>query len=176
MRALILLDTTLERLCGLLDIGLKWLAFGALVALSGSAMTEVLIRYIFSVPPRWAGGEVPSIVLLWVTAIGIVIAVRRVAHLRLDIVPTLLRPRPAAAIQLFVDIASLFFMVLLAGLLYDYLADNLRTQMPGLGISYGWVNAALLFGCGLSSLYYLKQVSSGLVAVSAAPGDAAHPQ
>lgn len=176
MRALMELDTTLERLCGLLDVALKWLAFLALVGLSGSAMAEVLIRYMFSVPPRWAGGEVPSILLLWVTAIGVVIAVRRIAHLRLDIAPTLLKPRPAAAIQLFVDIASLLFMILLAKLTYEFLADNLRTQMPGLGISYGWVNAALLFGCGLSSLYYLKQVSSGLVAIAVGPGGEGHPQ
>jgi len=170
MRALLLLDTTFERLCSLLDIALKWLAFLALIALSASTMTEVLIRYIFSVPPRWAGGEVPSVLLLWVTAIGIVIAVRRVAHLRLDIMPSLLKPRQAAAVQLLVDIAALVFMILLAQLVYEFVVDNLRTQMPGLGISYGWVNTSLLFGAGLSSLYYLKQVSSGLVAVSAGAG------
>lgn len=163
MRALLHLDAGLERLCGFLDIALRWLAVAALMALSMSTMIEVLIRYVFSVPPRWAGGEVPSILLLWVTATGIVIAVRRIAHLRLDLMPTLLRPRQAALIQVGVDIASLFFMMLLAYLVYEFAVDNLRTQMPGLGISYGWANTSLLFGAGLSSLYYLKQVSIGLV-------------
>lgn len=156
------LDCALERFCGVLDVVLKWIAFALVVGLSVSTLTEVLIRYIFAVPPRWAGGEVPSLLLVWLTAVGIVIAVRRSAHLRLDIFSILLSPRKAAALQVVVDIASLFFMLVFAWLAYEYAADNLRTQMPGLGVSYGWVNAAFVFGASFAALYFIKQITAGL--------------
>lgn len=162
MKAVESLDHNLERFCCVLDVALKWFAFSLVIGLTISTLTEVLIRYLLPVPPRWAGGEVPSVLLVWLTAVGIVIAVRRAAHLRLDIFSIILNPRNAAALQVCVDIASLCFMVLFAWLAYEYAADNLRTQMPGLGVSYGWVNAAFVFGATFAAIYFIKQITGGI--------------
>lgn len=162
MRAVEVLDNALESLCNFLDVVLRWIALALVLGLTISTLAEVLIRYVLTVPPRWAGGEVPSLLLIWLTATGIVFAVRRSAHLRLDIFAIILKPRNAAALQVCVDIASLCFMVLFAWLAYEYAVDNLRTQTPGLGISYGWVNGAFVFGATLAGFYFIKQIMAGL--------------
>lgn len=114
-----------------------------LVLLSG-----VIARYAFHSPIAWSD-EVASIVFLWLTMLGAVIALRRDEHMRFTILvakaPEVWRRR----LQGFGTIVVLAYLLLVIGPAHEYVQDEWFVQLPSLEISKAFRVIGFEIGVGL---------------------------
>lgn len=104
---------------------------------------DVFMRYVFSRPGKWSE-ELAIAMLIWFGYLGIAIGYRDNKHLSITVFADMLSPAGRKALDTFVDLAMLFFCVLMAwqGVLVTRLdAINI---MPATGISMSWVSCVLV--------------------------------
>lgn len=103
---------------------------------------DVFMRYVFNRPGKWSE-ELAIAMLIWFGYLGVAIGYRDNKHLSITLFADKLPPIGRKALDTFVDLAMLFFCVLMAwqGVLVARLdAINI---MPATGISMSWVSSVL---------------------------------
>ncbi len=128
-------------------------AVAALLVLAEIAVlfSGVVARYVFQHPLVWSD-ELASILFLWLSMLGAVIALRRGEHMRMTALVSRFGPRGRTLLDTLAVTASLAFLVLVVKPAWDYAAEEADIVTPALEVSSTWRAAALPVGIGLMAL------------------------
>ncbi|QDL38080.1 TRAP transporter large permease subunit [Rhodoferax sediminis] len=122
----------------------------------------VVSRYVFHEPLTWSD-ELASIMFLWLSMLGAVVALRRGEHMRMTALVNNTRPHTRALLDTMATTASLAFLVLVLLPSYQYAYEESFIVTPALEINNAWRAAAIPVGMGLMiivALLRLLRVSS----------------
>jgi tripartite ATP-independent transporter DctM subunit len=144
----------LERGLGLaVDIPAALLVLAEIAVL----LAGVIARYVFHAPLVW-GDELASILFLWLSMLGAVVALRRGEHMRMTALLSRAAPGTRALLDLIAIVASLCFMLMVLPHAWEYAAEEAIVTTPALEISNAWRAAALPAGFGLMILFALLRL------------------
>jgi len=108
----------------------------------------VVSRYVFRSPLVWSD-ELASILFLWLSMLGAVIALRHGEHMRMTAFVGKASPRRRAMLDAFALAASLAFLALVLLPVVNYASEEALIVTPALEISNAWRASALPVGIGL---------------------------
>ena len=147
----------LEKAVRALEAVIYWISALLMLGLTGVILYAVVARYFFNASPAWSD-EVPRVIFLWGTYIGIALAARRGQSLRVTVVLDRLPPLGRLWLEMAMH-ASIF--VMLAYLLwYNVPVIQLGGQTKMLATQ--WSDSVrfwpLSVGCVLIGLYQIRLV------------------
>lgn len=111
----------------------------------------VVARYVLHQPLVWSD-ELASILFLWLSMLGAVLALRRGEHMRMTALVNRVRPHTRRLLETFAVTASLAFLALVMAPAWQYAAEEALIVTPALEISNAWRAAAIPVGMGLMLL------------------------
>lgn len=111
----------------------------------------VVARYVLHVPLVWTD-ELASILFLWLSMLGAVIALRRGQHMRMTAFIDRVSPHIRLLLEGFALSASMAFLVLFLYPAFEYAYEESYIVTPALEISNAWHAAALPAGIALMIL------------------------
>jgi tripartite ATP-independent transporter DctM subunit len=123
----------------------------------------VVSRYVFHAPLVWSD-ELASILFLWLSMLGAVVALRRGEHMRMTALLQKVQPATRAMLDAFAIAASVAFLVLIIWPSIDYAHEESFIVTPALEVSNAWRAAAIPVGIGIMlvmALLRLLRVCSG---------------
>jgi tripartite ATP-independent transporter DctM subunit len=123
----------------------------------------VVSRYVFHAPLVWSD-ELASILFLWLSMLGAVVALRRGEHMRMTALLQKVQPSTRAMLDAFAIAASVAFLVLIIWPSIDYAHEESFIVTPALEVSNAWRAAAIPVGIGIMlamALLRLLRVCSG---------------
>jgi tripartite ATP-independent transporter DctM subunit len=127
-------------------------------------LLNVVFRYCLHQGLTWAD-ELSSLLFLWLTMLGAVIALRKGQHMRLDIALAGMAPARRRFVATLGDMALLLFVALLARPAWQYVIEEGAITTPALEISHGYRVAAVAVGVTLMlALALLRLLSSARLA------------
>jgi tripartite ATP-independent transporter DctM subunit len=118
----------------------------------------VVARYVLNHPLIWSD-ELASILFLWLTMLGAVIAFRRDEHMRMTAAVGSLPAPTRTTFDLFATCAALAFLLLIAWPAYEYAQEETFITTPALGLNNAWRAAALPSGIALMAIFAALRVS-----------------
>ena len=121
---------------------------------------NVIMRYFFNSPIRWAE-EVVTSLFVWTVFIGSAYAYRKHSHLGVDILVNLMPPKMKAVVKSVMSVVELLVLTMLTWISSQYVyhliynrAGKLKIVMTDmLRIPKWWTAIAVPIGFGLSVLY-----------------------
>jgi len=162
-----------------LDRGLAAVVEGvaALLVLAEIAilLAGVTARYVFHAPLVWSD-ELASILFLWLSMLGAVVALRRGEHMRMTGLVSRIGPKPRALLETLAITAPIAFLVMILHPALDYAMEEQFIVTPALEVSNAWRAAALPTGVGLmmvAALIRLMRQRSFALTLSAVGATAA---
>ncbi len=135
----------------------------------------VVSRYLFHAPLVWSD-ELASILFLWLSMLGAVVALRRGEHMRMTALVQKVHPQTRAILDAFAIAASVAFLVLIIWPSIDYAHEESFIVTPALEVSNAWRAAAIPAGIGIMlamALLRLLRVCTGRQIALALVGTAA---
>jgi len=117
----------------------------------------VVSRYVFHEPLTWSD-ELASIMFLWLSMLGAVVALRRGEHMRMTALVNNIRPHTRALLDTMATTASLAFLVLVLFPAYQYAYEESFIITPALEINNAWRAAAIPLGMGLMIIVALLRL------------------
>jgi tripartite ATP-independent transporter DctM subunit len=117
----------------------------------------VVARYVLHVPLVWSD-ELASILFLWLSMLGAVIALRRGEHMRMTAFIDRVEPRTRVLLEVFALAASLAFLLMIFLPALEYAYEESYIVTPALEVSNAWHAAALPAGIGLMVLVSLSRL------------------
>ncbi|MBS0434443.1 MAG: TRAP transporter large permease subunit [Proteobacteria bacterium] len=154
---------------------IEWLAAALVLVEIGVLFSGVVARYVFHSPLVWSD-ELASILFLWLSMLGAVVALRRGEHMRMTALVNGRSPQTRALLETFAIAASVAFLALVLAPAFDYAAEERFIVTPALEISNGWRAAAIPLGMALmlvTALLRLPRVATPGRIVVALAGTAA---
>lgn len=135
--------------------GAIWAIAAALMGIVASlGLYQVLVRFVFNQPSPWTE-EVIGRLLIWMVALGVVVAFRQGAMVSVDLMLRMSRGSLRGMVRLVILASSLFFLGVVAWVGVD-LAWRVRFQtFAALPISISWAYLALPVGAAFSMLAVL---------------------
>ncbi|TAK81221.1 MAG: TRAP transporter small permease [Betaproteobacteria bacterium] len=147
----------MKRLDRALELTIYYLSAALMLALTLVILYAVVARYFFNAAPAWSD-EVPRVIFLWCTYIGIAVAVKRGQSLKVTVVLDRLPPLARLAIEMFMHVS--IFVMLAFLLWYNLPVIELGRQTKMLATQ--WSDAVRFYplsvGCVLIGLYQLRLV------------------
>lgn len=117
----------------------------------------VVSRYALSAPITWSD-ELASILFVWLTMLGAVIAFQRSQHMRMTALVSIARPAVKEVLEVIAIAIPLIFMTLILYPSLEYAIDEQVIITPALEISNAWRSAALPVGIILMLLFGISRV------------------
>ena len=117
-----------------------------------------LSRYVFQLPLVWSD-ELASILFLWLSMLGAVVALRRGEHMRMTALVTKASAPTRAFLEIFAIVASLAFLLIIVWPGWEFARDEAMITTPALEIPNAWRAAALPVGSGLMILTALLRLA-----------------
>ncbi len=143
-----MLSRLILRLDALLALVAETAAAGLLLIEFAVLLAGVTARYAFHRPLVWSD-ELASILFLWLSMFGAVIALRRGEHMRMTGLLGGLTENARAFLEALASAASLAFLVLIMYAALDYAQDESFIVTPALEINNAWRAAAIPVGVAL---------------------------
>jgi tripartite ATP-independent transporter DctM subunit len=111
----------------------------------------VTARYVFRAPLVWSD-ELASILFLWLSMLGAVLALRRGEHMRMTGVVARVSSPTRAFLEALALAASMAFLLLIFPHAIEYASEERSIVTPALEITNAWRAAAIPVGIGLMLL------------------------
>ncbi|AMJ63191.1 TRAP transporter large permease [Bosea sp. PAMC 26642] len=111
----------------------------------------VTARYVFHAPLVWSD-ELASILFLWLSMLGTVVALRRGEHMRMTGLVSRVSPGTRALLEALAITAAIAFLLMIIPHAIEYAEEESFIVTPALEISNAWRAAALPVGMGLMLL------------------------
>lgn len=108
----------------------------------------VTARYVFHAPLVWSD-ELASILFLWLSMLGSVVALRRGEHMRMTGLVSRVSPQTRALLEAVAITASIAFLLMIIPHAIEYAEEENFIVTPALEISNAWRAAAIPVGVGL---------------------------
>jgi len=118
----------------------------------GVLLAGVIARFVFRKPLVWSD-EAASILFLWLSVLGSVIALRHGEHMRMTAWVAKAGPRGRALLEAVATCACLAFLAMVVWPACEYALDERPVMMPALEISLAWRAAALPAGIVLMGIF-----------------------
>ncbi|WP_029003876.1 TRAP transporter large permease subunit [Azorhizobium doebereinerae] len=118
----------------------------------------VLARYAFHAPLVWSD-ELASILFLWLSMLGAVVALRRGEHMRMTGCLGFAGPQTRAVLEALAVVVPLAFLGLILHPAVDYAAEERFIVTPALEISNVWRASAIPVGLALMVLAALARLA-----------------
>lgn len=118
------------------------------IAILGAGVTA---RYLFHTPLVWSD-ELASILFLWLSMLGAVVALRRGEHMRMTGLVSRVSPEARMVLEALAITAAIAFLLLILPHALEYAEEEHFIVTPALEISNAWRAAALPVGAGLMLL------------------------
>lgn len=128
-------------------------------------LAGVILRYLFPNLAGWSGVEMPSLLLMWVTSIGIPLAVGAGSHLCVDLLAQFLKGAVKLVHSLIVNIVSIAFYIIFLFVMWNFCHDNLTAISPMLGVPLIWVYISAIIGALFSLVFLVSRLLSDIVAL-----------
>jgi len=129
-----------------------------MLALSLLVLANATGRYFFNNPLPWTE-EAVSILLVWIAAIGVVLAAGRGALVGCEIVTSRLRPRQARTLARAISFAGALLMLTVAWYSWRYMNVFGRDVTPMLDIPKSWISGGLLAAAlGMAAAFLYRTV------------------
>ena len=127
-----------------------------IIAVLSASMTiiilyQVVLRYCFNSSNIWAE-ELAKFMFIWITMLASSMAIRRNAHLRVDLIVDLLAPRPRFILQIATYFLILCFLVYLCFLGVELMGNTMVNRSAGLRVPMAIPYAAIPIGGVLMTL------------------------
>ncbi len=146
--------TAADRALGLLvEVPAALLVLAEIVLL----LASVIARYVFHTPLVW-GDELASMMFLWLSMLGAVIALRRGEHMRMTALLSKMSPERRAFVDVVTVAASLAFLSLAFPHALEYAQEEVIVTTAALEISNAWRASAWPVGMGLMALTALLRL------------------
>jgi tripartite ATP-independent transporter DctM subunit len=132
-------------------------------------LASVVARYVFHTPLVW-GDELASMMFLWLSMLGAVVAVRRGEHMRMTALLSRVSPQARVFIDVLTIAASIAFMFMVFPHALEYAEEEAIVSTAALEISNAWRASAWPVGMGLmllTGLLRLGRVATVKQSVSA---------
>jgi TRAP-type C4-dicarboxylate transport system permease small subunit len=146
-----IMDSLLSRFCVFLT-----------VVLVSCVVWQVFSRYVLSIPST-STDELARFLFIWVGLMGAAYTLGQGRHLAIDFLLTALEGKAKIGLQVFVDLAGIFF----AGVIMVYGGGSLMLKTlnmgqvsPALGIEMGFVYAAIPISGFFMLVYLISDISS----------------
>lgn len=111
----------------------------------------VAARYVFHAPLVWSD-ELASILFLWLSMLGAVVALRRGEHMRMTGLVSRVSPQTRMLLEALAITASIAFLLLILPHAVEYAEEERFIVTPALEITNAWRAAAIPVGIGLMLL------------------------
>ncbi len=111
----------------------------------------VTARYVFHAPLVWSD-ELASILFLWLSMLGAVVALRRGEHMRMTGLVARVAPETRLLLEAVAITASIAFLLMIIPHAVEYAEEELFIVTPALEITNAWRAAAIPVGIGLMLL------------------------
>jgi TRAP-type transport system small permease protein len=122
---------------------------------SASVIYTVALRFLLNRTPHWAE-EVPRLLLIWVTFLGIVVSTARRSHLTAGILPLIVRnERAQSVLSMVADLCTISFMAIVAWTGWDLTSRTWTSLSTALQIPVAWTYLALPLCAALSCIVAL---------------------
>jgi len=141
------IDRALDRVCVAL-----------LIVMTAVTVVQVFFRYVLNASMSWPE-EISRWVFVWMIFLGMAVAIREEAHIRIDMLLLLLPPRVRAALEFLLHALTVTACVALADNGWD-LASRTVSYSPALQWPTTYEYAALPVGAAFSLYYLLLQAGS----------------
>jgi TRAP-type C4-dicarboxylate transport system permease small subunit len=145
----------LEKTVRALEALIYWASALLMIALTGVILYAVVARYFFNAAPAWSD-EVPRVIFLWGTYIGIALAARRGQSLRVTFVLDRLPPMGKLWLEMFMHISIFVMLAFLLWFNVPVIRLGGQTKM----LATQWSDAVrfwpLSVGCVLIGLYQIR--------------------
>jgi tripartite ATP-independent transporter DctM subunit len=157
-----------SRVAPLVWVGRVEQALGVAVALAAAAIllfeigllfVGVIARYFFHRPLVWAD-ELASMLFVWLSAIGAVLAMRRNAHMRLTTFISRAAPALRQQIETVILLVIAAFVLLIVHPAIEYAIDEAIVRTPGLDISNSWRASAVAAGAILIAVFSVLRLAT----------------
>ncbi|GHT80917.1 permease [Spirochaetia bacterium] len=124
-----------------------------------ATVLQVIFRFVLKMPASWTE-ETAKYAFIWMTFIGSSLGAKNLAHIRVDMLENNLKGPSRLALNLFCQIAFLFFAVVLTVVGINMLISlSSKPQLsPALKIPMQWIYAALPVGMGLASMRIIRNL------------------
>ena len=118
----------------------------------------VVSRYVFHKPLIWSD-ELASILFLWLSMLGAVVALRRGEHMRMTGLVSRVSPGAQALLEALAITAAIAFLLLILPHALEYAEEERFIVTPALEITNAWRAAAIPVGMSLMLLAALFRLS-----------------
>ncbi|CAO3453510.1 TRAP transporter large permease [Azospirillum largimobile] len=153
-----------------LSVGVE-MAAGLLVLIEIIVLLAgVVARYLFHTPLVWSD-ELASILFLWLSMLGAVVALRRGEHMRMTGLVSRVGPQARSLLECIAITAPIAFLALVLYHAVDYAIEEQFITTPAMEVSNAWRASALPVGLGLmlvAALFRLLRVARPLTVLAAA--------
>jgi len=126
------------------DAGIRALAAIAIAALTVAVLAGVISRALGD-PFAWTD-EASRILMIYVAALGWVLASRSRAHIRIRFFHDLLPPKWWGVSEILINVAIVLFGLLIAAYGVELVARNLDVEATSVPLSMAWLYLPLLIG------------------------------
>jgi tripartite ATP-independent transporter DctM subunit len=136
----------------------RWLGAAVETVAAGLVLLEIVIllagvtsRYVFRSPLIWSD-ELASILFLWLSMLGAVIALHRGEHMRMTGLVSYVGPGARAFLEVMAAMAPLALLALILHPAFDYASEERFIVTPALEINNVWRAAAIPVGMTLMAI------------------------
>lgn len=147
----------MEKAVRVLETLIYWLSALLMIALTVVILYAVVARYFFNAAPAWSD-EVPRVIFLWGTYIGIALAARRGQSLKVTFVLDRLPPLGKLSLEMFMHLSIFVMLAFLLWFNAPVIELGRQTRM----LATQWSDSVrfwpLSVGCVLIGLYQVRLV------------------
>ncbi|NPC54634.1 TRAP transporter large permease [Caenimonas soli] len=120
-------------------------------------LAGVITRYVFHKPLVWSD-ELASVLFLWLSMLGAVVALRRGEHMRMTGLVNRVKPRTAALLEALALTIPLAFLALVMWPAFEYAYEEMPVVSPAMELSNAWRASAIPVGLGLMAVVALLRL------------------
>ena len=120
-------------------------------------LAGVIARYVFQQPLVWSD-ELASLLFLWLSMLGAVVALRRGEHMRLTGLVSRVGARTQAMLETLALTIPLAFIALVLWPAFEYASEEMPVVSPAMEISNAWRASAIPVGLSLMAIVALLRL------------------
>jgi tripartite ATP-independent transporter DctM subunit len=120
-------------------------------------LAGVITRYVFHKPLVWSD-ELASVLFLWLSMLGAVVALRRGEHMRMTGLVNRVNPRAAALLEALALTIPIAFLALVMWPAFEYAYEEMPVVSPAMELSNAWRASAIPVGLGLMAVVALLRL------------------
>ncbi|HEX7888795.1 MAG TPA: TRAP transporter large permease subunit [Ramlibacter sp.] len=120
-------------------------------------LAGVVARYVFHKPLVWSD-ELASVLFLWLSMLGAVVALRRGEHMRMTGLVSRVGPGAQAMLETLALTIPLAFLALVMWPAFEYAYEEVPVVSPAMEISNAWRASAIPVGLGLMGIVALLRL------------------